>query len=475
MSDRKDSTGILARYRSWKAGLDPRQRLRWRIIRIATALCVGAALLWTAYGLLVNRPNIPVPNSGTDVSANANQVEASGRRSGVYTLLVVGKDTGGGGNTDTMILATYDTKGKSLDALSLPRDTMTNVSWNNKKLNTVYNYYKGKDKATQVEKGMAALRTHVGKLTGILPDFYVMVEWDAVGELVDAIGGVTFDVPYDMHYDDPEQKLHIHQEKGERKLTGDDAMQVIRWRKNNGKYGNFQIGDSGRMKVQQDFLVAVAKECLQLKHLMNASEFARIFTDNVYTDLNTGNLAWLAQQAIGMDAEKDVRFHTMPYTPYTRNTAYVLPVVDELLAILNDGMNPYKKDITAEDLEVLQLKEDGSLYLTSGTLEDKALTKPRKPKPAAKPAQPPEAEVPEEVQPVQPVPEQGEILPVLPEQGIELPEDVFETPQPSIEQPAAQEPEAGVPAQSDTSTTTETTGQTGQDVNVLPAQPVPVQ
>jgi len=481
MSDKRESNapGVLERYRSWKAGLEPKKRLRWRIIRIAAALCVGIVLLWTAYGLLVNRPDIPALNNGVDVSASANQAEASGRRSGVYTLLVVGKDTGGGGNTDTMILATYDTKGKSLDALSLPRDTMTNVSWNNKKLNTVYNYYKGKDKQTQVEKGMTALRTHVGKLTGILPDFYVMVEWDAVGELVDAIGGVTFNVPYDMHYDDPYQDLHIHQEKGERKLTGEDAMQVIRWRKNNGKYGNFQIGDSGRMKVQQDFLVAVAKECLQLKHLMNTSEFARIFTENVYTNLSAGNLAWLAQQAIGMDAEQDVHFHTMPYTPYTRNTAYVLPVVDELLAILNDGMNPYKKDITADDLEVLQLKGDGSLYLTSGTLEDKDLAKPRKPKPAAKPVepeQPPVVQLPEEVQPEQ-VPEQEQQVPSAqqPEQSMDLPVEETPVPQSPVEQPPAQEPVEEVPNQSDTQTTTDTTDQTGQDVNILPADPVPVQ
>ncbi len=477
----QNAPGLLERYRSWKAGLNRQERVRWRIIRIAAAICAGIVLLWTAYSLFVRRPDIPSLNTGADVSVSGNQAGVSGRRDGVYTFLVVGKDTGGGGNTDTMILATYDTKGKTLDAMSLPRDTMTNVSWNNKKLNTVYNYYKGKDKETQVEKGMTALRTHVGKLTGIQPDFYVMVEWGAVGELVDAIGGVSFDVPYDMHYDDPAQDLHIHQDKGERKLNGEDAMQVIRWRKNNGKYGNFQIGDSGRMKIQQDFLVAVAKECLQLKHLMNASEFARIFTENVNTDLTVGNLVWLAQQAIGMNAEQDIRFHTMPYTPYTRNTAYVLPVVDELLTILNDGLNPYKQDITADDLEVLQLKGDGSMYLTSGTLEDKNLAKPRKPQTPAKPvqpAQPEQPELPEEPgeveQPEQPPEQSGEQPPLPQEPGGELPEEVLPTPEPPADQSPEQEPQADVPTQSGEETI-ETTGDTQPSVNVLPADPVPVQ
>ena len=37
------------------------------------------------------------------------------------------------------------------------------------------------------------------------------------------MGGVWFDVPRNMNYDDPLQNLHIHQEKGYRLLTGEDA------------------------------------------------------------------------------------------------------------------------------------------------------------------------------------------------------------------------------------------------------------
>ena len=59
----------------------------------------------------------------------------------------------------------------------------------------MYNYNKGSDPDTQMEKGITALKREVGKLTGIIPDFYVVVQWEAVGELVDAIGGVDFDVP----------------------------------------------------------------------------------------------------------------------------------------------------------------------------------------------------------------------------------------------------------------------------------------
>ena len=475
LEERKESR--LERYRRWKAGLNPKERLRWRVIRIAAAVCVSLVLLLAVYGAFVRRPNVPALPVGGDVSEGVNQAGVAGRRAGVYTLLIVGKDTGGGGNTDTMILATYDTKGKTINAMSLPRDTMTNVSWSNKKLNTVYNYYKGKDKATQVEKGMTALKTHVAKLTGIFPDFYVMVDWDAVGELVDAIGGVTFDVPYDMHYDDPYQDLHIHQDKGVRKLSGEDAMQVIRWRKNNGQYGKLQIGDSGRMKVQQDFLVAVAKECLQLKHLMNASEFARIFAENVNTDLDVGNIVWFAQQAIGMDAEQDIHFHTMPFTNYTRGTAYVLPVVDELLTILNEGMNPYKDEITADELEVLQLNKDGSMYLTSGTLEDSALGKGKKPQPAVKPPEPEQPEQPVQTEP-QPEPpaEGGSVVEEIPGQSGEVTEPQPETQaEPPVEEPEVQPEQPEPQPEPSVDETTQTNGETDEAIPVLPAHPVPVE
>ncbi|MEI3297906.1 LCP family glycopolymer transferase [Dysosmobacter welbionis] len=49
---------------------------------------------------------------------------------------------------------------------------------------------------------------------GFEPDYQVIVEWEAVGEIVDAMGGVWFDVPRNMNYDDPLQNLYIHQENG---------------------------------------------------------------------------------------------------------------------------------------------------------------------------------------------------------------------------------------------------------------------
>ena len=218
---------------------------------------------------------------------------------------------------------------------------------------------------------MTALKQEVSRLTGIYPDFYVMVGWEANGELVDALGGVYFDVPFDMNYDDPYQDLHIHQEAGYRKLSGEDAMEVIRWRKNNGEPSP---GDVGRIQIQQDFLSAVLDKCLQPATLLKAPALAQVFLNNVTTDLTVGNILAFAQLAIGMDPESDVKFSTMPYTGVMYDRAsLVLPVEKELLEILNSGMNPYVDQIQSSDLQLMYKKSGGGYGVTTGTLLDSSM------------------------------------------------------------------------------------------------------
>ncbi len=367
-----------------------RARLWWdrhhrRILTTTSIVAIIMVTIAVVLSLWVRLPEVPVStrpslsgttsNTGDGAEDLADvDIVSSDRQPGVYTFLVVGRDTAAG-LTDTMILVTYDTVNKTIDAMSLPRDTMVNVSTSYKKLNGVYNLNKGYDSATQLENGMNALKSAVEGLTGIYPDFYVMVDWDAVGELVDAIDGVWFDVPYDMDYDDPEQDLYIHQEKGYRLLTGDDAMQVIRHRKNND--GSYSVGDVGRMSVQQDFLMAIAQQCLTPAMILNAPELANIFMEQVTTDLTVGNLLAFAQNALGINVAEDVNIVTMPYTDYYRYTSYVLPVQDKLLEIINNGLNPYVEDITAEDLQLLYVTGSaGQLSITGGQLADASLVDP---------------------------------------------------------------------------------------------------
>lgn len=378
------------------------KRKRTRIQKYRIAVIIGIivlALILTAvlvYKSLFVKPNLPNgPGSGDSGNTSLDygsgiRPKSNGERKSedFYSILILGRDTGGGGNTDTMLLASYDVTNQKAAVMSIPRDTMVNVSWDVKKINSVYTWYGGGD------KGIEKLYQEISQLVGFEPDFQVVIEWEAVGEIVDAIGGVWFDVPYTMDYDDPYQNLHIHQEKGYRCLTGDDAMQVIRWRKNNkgSPHGNTNgVGDIGRMQIQQDFLQAMITDMLKPKNIANLDKLSKVFQENVTTDLSLQNILWFGQQAaLGGLSIENVDFFTMPHRAaslYSRSyskpagkpvyLSYVVPVADELLTLVNDSLSPFSEPFLLSDLDILSVNSDGSVSSSSGHVEDEKATYPK--------------------------------------------------------------------------------------------------
>ena len=329
-----------------------------------------------------------------------------------YTVLILGRDTGGGGNTDTMLLASYDVTNQKAAVMSIPRDTMVNVSWDVKKINSVYNMNGGG------EKGISALYKEIAQLVGFEPDYKVIVEWEAVGKIVDAIGGVYFDVPYEMSYHDPYQDLVIEQAKGYRLLTGDDAMQVIRWRKNDDGGG---VGDNDRMGIQQDFLKAMIKQLMTPANVLNIGKLSTVFQESVETDLSFQEILWFGQQAVsgGLSVE-NVEFFTMPWygvgawsRSYKQNLSYVIPKANDLLDIVNNKLSPFVEVFTLGNLDIMSVNSDGSLRSTTGHVEDaKAAVPPVKPS-TGTPAEPPAVD--ENGNPIDP--ETGAVLPQDPGTG----------------------------------------------------------
>ena len=334
-----------------------------------------------------------------------------------YTVLILGRDTGGGGNTDTMLLASYDVTNQKATVMSIPRDTMVNVSWDIKRINSVYNWYGGG------EKGIQNLYKEISQLVGFEPDYQVIVEWEAVGQIVDAMGGVWFDVPRDMNYDDPYQDLSIHQEKGYRLLSGDDAMQVLRYRHDNDMHYGYPDGDLGRIKTQQAFLSAMVEQLLQIKNITKINQFIEVFRNNVETDLSFQNILWFAQQAVfgGLSID-NVEFVTMPNRntslwsrTYHNYQSYVVPIADELLELVNTKLSPYTEVFTLSDLDIMSVNSDGSVSSSTGHVEDSQAARP-----PVKPSTP-STEEPEEETPT--VDENGDTvdpdtgLPVTPDDG----------------------------------------------------------
>ena len=246
------------------------------------------------------------------------------RKGGFYTILLSGLDDDNGGS-DTNILMAVDTVNGYVYGVSIPRDSKAIIGGKAHKINYAYN--KG---------GTELLASTVSEQLGIPVDYTVCVNLQGFTALVDAIGGVDFEVPINMDYDDPIQGLSIHFKKGMQHLSGADALRVVRFRHNNDGTG-YGSEDLGRMQTQQKFLKAVAKKMLSFENLIsNPRKYAEIFGQYVDTDLSVTDLAWFGMQVLGMGVDK-IDFSTLPNewkSPYI----YLDP--DETLALVNTYLNP---------------------------------------------------------------------------------------------------------------------------------------
>ena len=182
--------------------------------------------------------------------------------------------------TDTIMLCAYYPNEQKVSILSIPRDTFVGNSTTSAdsydKINALYQ--------TSPEKTLEAVRN----LTGIDVRNYVVISNNALRDVVDEIGGVYFDVPMNMNYDDWGQKLHINLKKGYQLLDGDKAEQLVRFRHNNdgttypSEYGTQDIG---RMRTQREFLKAAATQILSGNNIFKIDDIMQVVFENVETNL----------------------------------------------------------------------------------------------------------------------------------------------------------------------------------------------
>jgi len=301
----------------------------------------------------------PESSANPQPTASPEPTAATLRREGTYTVLVVAKDQESG-NTDTMMVGMLDTEKGELNVVSIPRDTLVNRGWDTPKINAALSYTGSVD----------GMLDNVSDLLGFRPDNYAVVNISAFVQIVDAIGGVTYDVPYNMDYDDPFQNLSIHFSKGVQWLSGSDAIKVVRWRQNN---DGTNYGDIARIENQQKFLSTVARQVISLKNIPNIGTIINICTENLDTSLTGNNLMWYAERLLELNAD-DIHFYTVPgnYNDFYRspqgNLSVVTIHVEEWLTMINESFNPFNQEITESNLNVATKDANGRVYATTGTL-----------------------------------------------------------------------------------------------------------
>ena len=217
--------------------------------------------------------------------------------------------------TDTIMVASYNPNTQKANLLSIPRDSYTGKNTAKAtaslKINALYNIEKTPEKTLKA----------VNEITGLDIKYYVIVKTEALIQLVDAIGGVEFNVPIDMKYDDPTQDLHIDLKAGTQKLDGEKAEQVLRFRHSNpdkngvmttypSEYGN---DDFGRMRTQRDFISALLKQTLKPGNIFKLGEILEIAHKNVETNLELSYIKDYIPYAVEFNTD-NLQTATLPGT-----------------------------------------------------------------------------------------------------------------------------------------------------------------
>jgi LCP family protein required for cell wall assembly len=176
-----------------------------------------------------------------------------------------------GHRSDTMILCRFNFETGEITMVSIPRDTRTNIRGrkSQERINHAHSY-----------GGPYLSIDAVKDLLNIDLEYYVTVDYLAVKEIVEAIGGVDIDVPRDMKYKDVLAKppLIINVKKGQQRLNGDKSLEYLRFR-------SYPDGDLGRVKAQQLFIKEFVKQVLKPKNIIRLPKIAKTYFDYVDTNI----------------------------------------------------------------------------------------------------------------------------------------------------------------------------------------------
>ena len=309
--------------------------------------CAAAAAVW-----FVRSPQATIKDKENGDKVDVSSLLNSGTRIDDVFTFVVGAVDEDETRTDALMVATMDTKDKTINVMNIPRDTMCNntATGASKKINAAYGMDTG-GKGGNIEQ----TSKEIERLMGFRPDKYVIVNFDGIAAIVDAIGGVDYDVPFDMKYDDPSQNLHIDLKKGQQHLDGKQTVGFLRWRHNNDYTVQYTNGDEGRVENQQKFLKSLAGQVLQIKNVTKIRSIAEAVFKNVKTDFSAGELLWMGMQAMQID-NSSIQFFTLPgYGKMsTAGTSvqysFFFPYYDQTLELVNKYFNPYEEPISKLDI-----------------------------------------------------------------------------------------------------------------------------
>lgn len=248
--------------------------------------------------------------------------------------------------TDSMILSTLSPEKRQIRLLSIPRDTISYIP--------KVGYY---DKITHAHAygGPIASMDSVEATLNVPVDYYVRVNMDAFVEAVDELGGIYYDVPYNLNEPNTDDTGRIKIKKGYQKLNGDEALAVARTRHHD--------SDLKRGERQMDLIKLLFQKAKKLDSYDKLDNLVKIVGKNAKHNLTTSEIKSLASMYLSDDIEFK-KSQLKGKDDYLDNIYYYNPSVSSIMKysnILRSDLGLSKITDKDEFLDERVIKHYGSL------------------------------------------------------------------------------------------------------------------
>jgi polyisoprenyl-teichoic acid--peptidoglycan teichoic acid transferase len=282
-----------------------RSRATRRWVRRALLGCLFLAMIASVWAFKVAQSFTSKGGGLTEVWAGISNPRGLFPSRDRVVILVVGKDYNHDSKgmpytkdarADTIMLISADLEHQSFSTISVPRDTRVEDDRGvPHKINAMFQ-----------NGGVPLLKRTLLRELGIWPDYHIVLKDQAVRHIVDSVGGVEVEAIDDMFYEDSWGGLHIDLKKGRQRLSGDQAIGFVRFR----KMGNHRIeegrkipithrasleeGDIRRTERQQQLVRALGSEALKPANLLRAESIVDTGFQQIETDLTRPQVLALA-------------------------------------------------------------------------------------------------------------------------------------------------------------------------------------
>ena len=232
----------------------------------------------------------------------------------VINALVMGLDKDET-RTDTILFVSYNSENGKCFVLSIPRDTYVRIEDKPVMINSVY-----------AKGGMELAINKVKDLIGLPVNYYVMFTFEDFRNVIDALGGVEFDVrPEGYYYEDPYQDLVIDIPGGRQILDGEKAEGLVRFR------ADYPRADLERVEVQQRFVKALIEQKFTKEYITKIPKVYDAIKDTLKSNLSLNDILSYSDEIL-KGGVTSIETHTLPTSIYG---AHLLPeeeAIDALIA-----------------------------------------------------------------------------------------------------------------------------------------------